>query len=63
MMPAKAHSMIIELGDSEYATLYGYKIIDDCIELNYRYTGNKPKHLIEKLITDLVIKAFNKAGR
>lgn len=51
--------MIIDLGCNDYATLYGYNINTDNLELKYRYTGEKSNIEVEMLLNELVTKAFD----
>lgn len=53
--------MIIDLGDNDFVTVYGYNILTDDLEINYRYTGNKTNEHVEQILNSLIIKAFDQA--
>jgi hypothetical protein len=53
--------MIIDIGDDDYVTLYGYNIESKDLNLEYRYTGNKSHAKVEQILNGLVIEAFEKA--
>lgn len=60
-MPTRDSPMIIDLGDNDYCTLYGYKINSDNLDLEYKYTGDKSNEYVEQILNGLVQNAFEKA--
>jgi hypothetical protein len=54
--------IIIDLGDSDYATVYDVLVSpDDEMEIKYRYTGNKNPMQVEKLLYGALLDAMDKA--
>lgn len=52
--------LIIKLCDSEYVSIYDYKIVDNELEINYKYTGDESNNVIEALLKDRIIDGFTK---
>lgn len=51
--------IIIDLGDSDYASVYDVLVSPtDELEIKYRYTGNKNPQEVEKLLFSALTKAL-----